>query len=126
MFGKNENKIISNEYIAMDITSFADNLVLHLERDYMSCKAYTTEEPDVFKVVTGMSHMDGIVYTDKLNLKELKQLFVDKSVNGYSLKLNLVFKAGLFGIAKELAAEYQERKKREAEQTQSTESPNAE
>jgi hypothetical protein len=111
-----------------NITSYADNLILHLERDGMTCKVYTTEDPNVFKSMTGMSYMDGITNTDKLNLRELKQLFVDHSVNGYSLKLNLVFKEGLFGVAKELAAEYQERKKREAEkqeQTQSTDSPNA-
>jgi hypothetical protein len=64
------------------------------------------------------------IFTERLSLKELQHLFIDKCVNGYTLKLNMVFKGGLWAVAKELASE---KERREAEQqTQSAGSANAE
>ena len=84
---------------------YPDNLVLHLERDKYSYKCFTTEERNKFKVIKGLSIYDGVIDTKFITERELKQLFIDESINGYQLKTNLVFKKGLLGIAKELAAE---------------------
>jgi hypothetical protein len=92
----------------MDLLDFPDNMVLHLERDYRSYKVFTTEERSKFKVLYGMSDKDGIIDTKFNTLREVKQIFIDASVNGYELKFNLLFKQGLMGVAKELAAEYSE------------------
>ncbi len=88
------------------LLQFSDNLVLDLERDSRSYKVYTTEEMGKFRVLYGLADRDAIVITFFYNLKEVKQMFIDASVNDYKLKLNLLFKNGLMGVAKELAEEY--------------------
>lgn len=88
-----------------DILDFPDNIVLHLERDKRSYKCFTTEKRNHFKVINGLSYADSVIDTKYLNERELKQLLVDSCINGYQLKLNLVFKQGLLGIVKELAKE---------------------
>jgi hypothetical protein len=90
----------------MSHLDYPDNLVLHLERDSRSYKVYTTEEQDVFKVLYGLADRDAIITTSMNNLREIKQMFVDASINEYQLKLNLLFRKGLMGVAKELAEEY--------------------
>lgn len=90
----------------MDILDFPDNMVLHLERDSRSYKVFTTEERNKFKVIYGLSDKDSIIETEYHNLREVKQILIDASVNGYSLKFNLLFKQGVMGVAKELAEEY--------------------
>ncbi len=90
----------------MSHLEFPDNLVLHLERDSRSYKVYTTEDCGKFKVVFGLSDRDAIITTSIHSLREIKQMFIDASVNEYKLKLNLLFKKGLIGVAKELAEEY--------------------
>jgi hypothetical protein len=89
----------------MDILNYPDNLVLHLERDMKSYKAFTTEELGKFKLLYGLSQKDSIIDTRYINERELKQVFVDASINGYELKVNLAFRKNLYSIAKELAAE---------------------
>ena len=89
----------------MDHLDYPDNLVLHLERDKHSYKCYTTDDRNKFKIIKGLSIYDGVINRMFITERELKQLFIDESVNGYELKTNLVFKKGLHGIAKELAAE---------------------
>ena len=90
----------------MDLLDFPDNLVLHLERATRSYKVFTTEQREKFKVLYGLSDKDSIVDSKIYSLREVKQLFVDASVNEYTLRLNLLFKKGLYGVAKELAEEY--------------------
>jgi hypothetical protein len=87
------------------LLDFPDNLILHLERDLRSYKAFTTEERGKFKLLYGLDSKDSIIDTKFINERELKQVLVDASVNGYELKINLAFKKNLYGIAKELAAE---------------------
>lgn len=106
----------------MDYLDFADNLVLHLEREKRSLKIYTTEERGKFKIVNGLSVYDSVIDTKFINERELKQLFVDSCINQYELKQNMIFKKGLLGIAKELAIERQEKLKLE-EQAQSSDEP---
>lgn len=101
----------------MEELNYPDNLVLCLERDKRSYKAFTTEVPNKFKIINGLSMGDAVIDTKFIDLKELKQLFVDSCVNGYSIKTNLMFKQGLLGVAKELAKEYEERTNKEAEMT---------
>ena len=84
---------------------YPDNLVLHLERDKHSYKCFTTDDRNRFKVIKGLSIYDGVIDTKFITERELKQLFIDSCINGYELKTNLVFKKGMLGIAKELAAE---------------------
>lgn len=88
------------------LLDFPDNLVLHLEREFRSYKVFTTEQREKFKVVYGLSDKDSIVDTKIYSLREVKQLFVDASINEFILKLNLLFKKGLMGVAHELAEEY--------------------
>jgi hypothetical protein len=94
-----------------DFLDYADNLILHLERDNRSIKCFTTEDNNKFKILNGLSHLDSITNKYYITLKELKQLLVDSVVNGYTLKLNLVFKQGINGIVNELANEYKKREK---------------
>lgn len=96
-----------------DILDFADNLILHLERDKHSYKCYTTDERNKFKIVKGLSIYDGVIDIKFINYNELKQLFVDSCINGYEIKINLAFKKGLFGTAKELADERNKNMKNE-------------
>lgn len=98
------------------ILDFPDNLVLHLERDSRSYKAFTTEERGKFKLLYGLDDRDSIIDTKFINERELKQVFIDASINGYELKLNLAFMKNLYGIAKELAAEREAQIKAEEEQ----------
>jgi hypothetical protein len=91
-----------------DILNYPDNLVLHLARDKCSYKCFTTDRPDYFKIINGLSFNDAVIDTKYINERELKQLLVDSCVNGYELKLNLAFKKGLYGIACELAKEREE------------------
>lgn len=96
-----------------DILDYPDNLVLHLERDRRSYKCFTTDKRDYFKIINGLYSMDSVIDTKYCNLRELKQLLVDSVINGYVLKSNLVFKQGLNGVVKELAAERQEQLNKE-------------
>lgn len=88
------------------ILEFPDNLVLYLERDSRSYKVFTTEQKGKFKVLYGLADKDSIIDSKMYSLREVKQLLIDASVNEYKLKLNLLFKNGLMGVAKELAEEY--------------------
>lgn len=88
-----------------DILDYPDNLVLHLERDKRSLKCFTTDNREKFKVINGLYEMDSVIDTKHYNVRELKQLMVDSVINGYTLKLNLVFKNGFHGVVKELAQE---------------------
>lgn len=88
------------------LLEFPDNLVLHLERDTRSYKVFTTEQREKFKVLYGLADKDSIVDTKIYTLREVKQMFVDASINEYKLRLNLLFKKGLYGVAKELAEEF--------------------
>lgn len=91
-----------------DILDYPDNLVLHLERDKRSYKVFTTEKRGVFKVINGLWAGDGVIDTSYIGERYLKQLMVDSCINGYEIKSNLIFKQGLFGLAKELAKEREE------------------
>ena len=88
-----------------DILTYPDNLVVHLERFYRSYKAFTTEEPGKYKLIYGLSDKDSIIDIRIVTDRELKQTLVDACINGYDLKLNLVFKKNLYNLAKELADE---------------------
>lgn len=88
-----------------EILDYPDNLVLHLERDRRSYKCFTTDQRDKFKIINGLSEMDSVIDTKYINTRELKQLMVDSVINGYTLKLNIIFKTGLHGVVKELAEE---------------------
>lgn len=88
-----------------DILDYPDNLVLHLERSKRSYKCFTTDEKDKFKVINGLSDMDGVIDTKYIYIRDLKQLMVDSVINGYTLKTNLIFKKGFHGTVKELAEE---------------------
>lgn len=90
----------------MDIIEYADNLVLHLQRNKRSYKCFTTCDKDKFKVIYGLSDYDVINDTKYMNLNEIKQLFVDSCINDYNIVTNLIFKKGLYGVAKELSEEY--------------------
>lgn len=92
-----------------DILNFPDNLVLHLARDRRSYKVFTTDNKDKFKVIQGLSHNDGVIDTKYIGERELKQLLVDNCINGYEIKINMVFKQGLFGLVKELAKEREDK-----------------
>jgi hypothetical protein len=100
-----------------DVFDFADNLILHMEREKRSLKFYTTEERDNFKIVNGLWNGDSVIDTKFCNLRELKQYLIDSVVNGYEIKLNMAFKQGLLGVAKELAAERVEQLKQEESTT---------
>lgn len=97
-----------------DILDYPDNLVLHLEREKRSYKVFTTDKRGSFKVINGLWAGDGVIDTSYIGERFLKQLFVDSCINGYDIKLNLIFKQGLLGIAKELAKEREEQLKKEA------------
>lgn len=96
-----------------DFLDFPDNLILHLERDRRSYKCFTTDKREYFKVINGLYEKDSVIDTKFINIRELKQLFVDSVINGYTLKFNLIFKEGFHGVVNELAAE---RRKQMAEQ----------
>jgi hypothetical protein len=99
-----------------DYLDFPDNLVLHLEREKRSYKVFTTDKRGVFKVLNGLMAGDAIIDTSYIGERYLKQLFVDSCINGYELKLNLIFKKGLFGVAQELAKEREEQLKLQEQQ----------
>ena len=92
-----------------NILEFADNLVLHLQRDRRSYKVITTGDANKFKVVNGLWEGDSVIDTKYLNMREVKQLFVDSCINGYDVKANIMFKEGLIGVARELAKEREEK-----------------
>lgn len=94
-----------------DILDFPDNLVLHLERDRRSYKVFTTDKRGYFKVLGGLSDRDTIIDTSYINERQAKQLLVDNIINGYELKMNLMFKQGFYGVVKELAKEREEQLK---------------
>ncbi len=91
-----------------DVLDYPDNVVLHLERDRRSLKCFTTDEKNKFKVINGLYEMDSVIDTKYYTVRDLKQLLVDSIINGYVLKLNLIFKQGVHGVVKELAAEREE------------------
>lgn len=91
-----------------EILDYPDNLVLHLERDRRSYKAFTTDKRGVFKIINGLWIGDSVIDTKYINERELKQLLVDSCINGYQIRTNLAFKEGLFGLARELASEFNE------------------
>ena len=91
-----------------DILDYPDNVILHLERDRRSLKCFTTDQKDKFKVINGLYEMDSVIDTKYYTVRDLKQLLVDSIINGYVLKLNLIFKQGVQNVVKELAAERQE------------------
>jgi hypothetical protein len=91
-----------------DFLDYPDNLVLHLERDKRSYKCFTTDKRNHFKIINGLSFGDAVIDTKYINERELKQLLVDSSINGYQLKVNLAFKQGLIGVVRELAKEREE------------------
>lgn len=99
-----------------DILDYPDNVILHLERDRRSLKCFTTDEKNKFKVINGLYEMDSVIDTKYYTVRDLKQLLVDSIINGYVLKLNLIFKQGVHGIVKELAAERQEYLKQQQEE----------
>jgi hypothetical protein len=88
-----------------DILDFPDNLILQLERDRRSYKCFTTDKRDYFKVINGLYEKDSVIDTSFVSKRDLKQLMVDSVINGYTLKLNLIFKEGFHGVVNELAAE---------------------
>ena len=94
---------------------YPDNVILHLERDRRSLKCFTTDEKNKFKVINGLYEKDSIIDTKYYTVRDLKQLLVDSLINGYVLKLNLIFKQGVYNVVKELAEERQEYLKRENE-----------
>lgn len=94
-----------------DILDYPDNMILHLERNKRSYKVFTTDKRDHYKVINGLWTADSVIDTTYINERELKQLLVDSCINGYEIKTNLVFKQGLFGVAKELAKEREEKLK---------------
>jgi hypothetical protein len=94
-----------------DYLDYPDNLVLHLEREKRSYKIFTTDKRGQFKIINGLWIGDSVIDTKHCNERELKQLFIDNCCNGYEIKTNLVFKQGLFGVAKELAKEREDRLK---------------
>lgn len=94
-----------------NILNFPDNLILHLERDKRSYKVFTTDKLDHFKVINGLWQGDSVIDTSYVGLRYLKQLMVDSCINGYEVKTNLIFKQGLYGLAKELAKEREEQLK---------------
>jgi hypothetical protein len=91
-----------------DILDYPDNVILHLERDRRSLKCFTTDEKNKFKVINGLYEMDSVIDTKYYTVRDLKQLLVDSIINGYVLKLNLIFKQGVHNVVKELAAEREE------------------
>lgn len=91
-----------------EVLDYPDNLVLHLEREKRSYKCFTTDRRDLFKIINGLSFGDSVIDTKYINERELKQLLVDSSINGYQLKTNLAFKQGLIGVVRELAKEREE------------------
>lgn len=98
-----------------DMLDYPDNVILHLERDRRSLKCFTTDEKNKFKVINGLYEKDSIIDTKYYTVRDLKQLLVDSLINGYVLKLNLIFKQGVYNVVKELAEERQEYLKRENE-----------
>lgn len=99
-----------------DILDYPDNVILHLERDRRSLKCFTTDEKNKFKVINGLYEMDSVIDTKYYTVRDLKQLLVDSIINGYVLKMNLIFKQGVHGVVKELAAERQEYLKQQQEE----------
>lgn len=95
----------------MSLLDFADNVVLHLQRGSRSIKVITTGEEDRFKVEQGLADGDSIVDTSYCTYKDARHVYINGMVNGYTQKLNLMFKKGLFGVAKELSNEYEARQK---------------
>ena len=98
-----------------DYLDYPDNLILHLEREKRSYKVFTTDKRGQFKIINGLWIGDSVIDTKHCNERELKQLFIDNCCNGYEIKTNIVFKQGLFGVAKELAKEREDRLKAEQE-----------
>jgi hypothetical protein len=92
-----------------DYLDYPDNLILHLEREKRSYKVFTTDKRGQFKIINGLWIGDSVIDTKHCNERELKQLFIDNCCNGYEIKTNIVFKQGLFGVAKELAKEREDR-----------------
>ena len=84
---------------------YPDNLVICLGRGRRHIKCFTTDSRDKFKMIIGLSDMDGVIETKYINLRELKQLVIDSVINEFSLKENLIFRQGVHGLALELAKE---------------------
>lgn len=98
-----------------DILNYPDNLILHLERDRRSYKVFTTDKTNTFKVINGLWSGDGVIDTSFINLRQLEQLLVDSCINGYEIKSNLIFREGLYGVAKRLAKEREREEKERIE-----------
>ena len=90
------------------ILEYPDNLVLHLERDRRSYKIFTTDRKGLYKSINGLWSGDSVIDTKFIDEREVKQLLVDSAINGYEIKLNLIFKEGLHNLAKALSKEYKE------------------
>lgn len=88
-----------------EIRQYPNNTVLLLQRDKNTVKVVTTEKPETLKMIRETTSIGLIIETKYITEKEAKHLFVDECINGYELRLNLLFKKGLYGIAKELAEE---------------------
>lgn len=104
-----------------DITDFADNLVLHLQRDNRHMTFTTTGVKGQLKVVDESRTSLNASYI--ASVKEVRHIFLDSVVNGWKINANLLFPSGLLGVAKELAAEYkqqQEAKEQEAKEHELT------
>jgi hypothetical protein len=94
----------------MDITKYADNLVLELHmpgtRRYI--KVITTGETDSFKFERSVQGLTVYDETEYITYQQCKHLLVDSVVNGFELTKNLLFPQGFMGVARELAALYRE------------------
>jgi len=81
----------------MDITEFADNIVLEFKdiEGKKNVYVYSTGDRDNFRVVRGISAKNQQFITTHSNREELKGLWIDCVVNGYIVVSNKVFPKGV-------------------------------
>ena len=81
----------------MDITEFADNVVLEFKDPEIkkNVYVYSTGDKDRFRVVRGISAKNHQFITTYSNRAELKSLWIDCVVNGYVVVSNKVFPKGI-------------------------------
>jgi hypothetical protein len=76
----------------------ADNLVLEFKENSdlrRKVVVFSTEDPDKFKVIQGLNAQNQISDTTFKGVAEVKSLWIDLVVNGYTCIRNELFKRGI-------------------------------
>jgi len=93
----------------------ADNLVLEFKEreEALSCrrtiKVYSTIDEDKFKVISSLSAKNQMLEATYVPYSQLKNVWIDAIVNGYSIVKNDVFEGGIQEVLKLCAEDHAKR-----------------